>query len=176
MNWMTQWWRSINLFHSFLTVAFIHHSWMNGNKMPCNHSNSIRRVLLLLDTHPRGALVIGWAFFGCHWGNRMTASLTHGRKCHRRISLAPSVRLPFKHWSGGQGTEAAIGPFGRPTNEGAGPRFACVRQPNGDLAVKAAAVVGSPPESMAVGFGQWSEGDAEERQRWWKRNKETQVR
>lgn len=78
---------------------------------------------LLLDTHPRAAAVIGWALFGCHWGNRMMGILTHERKCQRRISLAASVRLPFRHMWGVQKAEAPIGLFAYPSDEGGSTGF-----------------------------------------------------
>lgn len=55
----------------------------SSNKMQRYHSNSIRCIFLLLDTHPRAASMIGRAFFGCRWGNRMMGILTHERKCNR---------------------------------------------------------------------------------------------
>ena len=63
----------------------------SSNKMQRYHSNSIRCLFLLLDTHPRAAPVIGRALFWCHrGGNRMMGILTHERKRQRRLWLAAS--------------------------------------------------------------------------------------
>lgn len=82
------------------------------------HSNSIRCIFLLLDTHPRAAPVIGRALFWCHRGNRMMGILTHERKRNRWVWLAPSARLPFRHAWGSQAAAAAVGPLAHPSEEG----------------------------------------------------------
>ena len=119
------------------------------------HSNSIRCLFLLLDTHPRAAPVIGRALFWCHrGGNRMMGILTHERKRQRRLWLAASrgphsgsreihsePRLPLDgphvrlEEAGGSGRLFLF--FFLPSSSSASffSLFASVREPSGDQLV-----------------------------------------
>lgn len=87
--------------------------------------------------------------------------LTHERKCQRRISLAASVRLPFRHMWGVQKAEAPIGLFAYPSDEGGSTGFflfllfffffgASVREPSGDR------LVAQRPRVSTREYGGWN--------------------
>lgn len=163
VSWILLWWFSITwqlgvmsclqpgleemCLHSIWSSSFLKAFWNldNSNKMQRYHSNSIRCIFLLLDTHPRAAPLIGWALFWCHWGNQMMGILTHERKCNGWFWLAPPVRLPFRHEWCLQAARAAVGQFTHPSEERGGsarfaflffsPPSASVREPSGDQLV-----------------------------------------